>query len=250
MSISVIINTYNSEKTLKACLESVKSFDEIILCDMYSTDQTLEIAKAFDCKIIMHEPVGYVEPARNFAISHASNPWILIVDSDEMISSTLKDFLYDYIRKDDAADGLALATMNFFMGKFMHGYYPDYHYRLFKKDSIYWPPTIHSVPQIKGRKEKAPARKQYSIDHSMQGTTVSNFILKMDKYTTIELERRKQESYGQWKMLIKCFYRFIRMYLLKGGFRDGKAGLSYAILNSFYKFVTIAKIWELDEKEK
>lgn len=248
MSISVIINTYNSAKTLRPCLESVKSFDEIILCDMHSTDETLAIAEEYKCTVIMHEPVGYVEPARNYAISHASHSWVLIVDSDEMISDSLRNYLYEYIRKENAADGLALATMNFFMGKFMHGYYPDYHFRLFKKDSIYWPPTIHAVPQIKGRTEKAPAKKEFSIDHRMQGTTVSNFVSKMNKYTDIELERRQMEQYGQLKMLFKCFYRFIRMYLLKGGFRDGKAGLCYAILNSFYKFITIAKIWEIKEK--
>ena len=62
MKISVAINTYNSEKTLRACLDSVKDFDEILVCDMYSEDRTLEIAEEYGAKIFMHEKTGYVEP--------------------------------------------------------------------------------------------------------------------------------------------------------------------------------------------
>ena len=75
--ISVIIHTYNNEKIIAECLEAVKNFDEIIICDMYSSDKTLEIAKKYNCKIVMHEKTEIVEPARNFAISQASNEWVL-----------------------------------------------------------------------------------------------------------------------------------------------------------------------------
>ena len=87
--ISVVINTCNNEKIIRECLESVKNFDEIVICDMYSEDKTLEIAKEYNCKIVMHEKTGWVEPARNFAISHATNEWVLVVDSDEIITEEL-----------------------------------------------------------------------------------------------------------------------------------------------------------------
>ena len=75
--ISVVINTYNAEEHLKVVLEAVKDFDEIIICDMESTDQTLDIARSYNCKIITF-PKGnlrIVEPARQFAIDKASSPW-------------------------------------------------------------------------------------------------------------------------------------------------------------------------------
>jgi glycosyltransferase involved in cell wall biosynthesis len=78
--ISVVIHTFNSEKFLERVLSSVKDFDEIIICDMYSTDRTQEIAQKYNCKIIYHEKCEIPESARNFAIRAASNEWILVVD--------------------------------------------------------------------------------------------------------------------------------------------------------------------------
>lgn len=86
--ISVVINTYNAEEHLKAVLEAVKDFDEIVICDMESTDQTLDIARSYNCKIITF-PKGnlrIVEPARQFAIDKASSPWVLVVDADEVVT--------------------------------------------------------------------------------------------------------------------------------------------------------------------
>lgn len=65
MKISVVIQTYNSEQFLERVLNSVKEFDEIVVCDMYSTDRTIEIARKFDCKIVYHKKTDFCEPARN-----------------------------------------------------------------------------------------------------------------------------------------------------------------------------------------
>jgi len=68
MTISVVIHTYNSEKYLEECLESVKSVEEIVICDMHSTDRTIEIAQKYGAKIVYHENLGFADPARNFAL--------------------------------------------------------------------------------------------------------------------------------------------------------------------------------------
>lgn len=96
MKISVIINTYNASKHLKQVLEAVKGFDEIVICDMESTDNTIEIAKTFNCKIVTFKKGNHniVEPARNFAIQQASHPWVLVVDADEVVPEQLKEYLY------------------------------------------------------------------------------------------------------------------------------------------------------------
>ena len=82
MKISIVINTYNAERYLEKSIQSVTEFDEIVICDMESTDSTLDIARRYNCKIVTF-PKGnctVVETARNFAISHASNPWVLVLD--------------------------------------------------------------------------------------------------------------------------------------------------------------------------
>ena len=75
MKISVVINTFNSDRFLNQCLRSVEKFDEIVLCDMHSTDGTIAIAEKYGCRIVYHERTGIVEPARNYAIAQAENEW-------------------------------------------------------------------------------------------------------------------------------------------------------------------------------
>src|SRR5438876_8216512 len=88
-SLSAVVNTFNEEAHLPACLESLRWASEIVVVDMHSEDRTAEIAAAFGCRVFQHERTGYVEPARNFAIQQAKNSWVLVVDADERASPGL-----------------------------------------------------------------------------------------------------------------------------------------------------------------
>ena len=112
MKISVVINTYNAEKYLERVLKAVKGFDEILICDMYSTDNTIPIAQKYNCKIIYHENIGYVEPARNYAIQSAKYPWVLIIDADEIVPPALKDYLYKRIQEENCLSGIRIPMKN------------------------------------------------------------------------------------------------------------------------------------------
>ena len=79
--------------------------------------------------------------------------------------------------------------------------------------------------------------------------SVSSRIAKIDLYSDKELLRRADQRFSVWKAFSKCSWRFLRFYVVKGGFRDGKAGFTYAVLNACYKFATIAKIWERQSSE-
>ena len=135
MKISVVINTYNAEKYLERVLEAVKGFDEILICDMYSTDNTIPIAQKYNCTIIYHENTGYVEPARNYAIQSAKYPWVLVIDADEIVPPALKDFLYKRIQEENCPSGIRIPMKNYFMGRFMHCVYPSYLLRFVKKET-------------------------------------------------------------------------------------------------------------------
>ena len=83
-NITLVINTLNEEGHIAGCINSAKSIaDEIIVCDMYSDDDTVKIAESLGAKIVFHERTGFVEPARHFAISKASYEWVLVLDADE-----------------------------------------------------------------------------------------------------------------------------------------------------------------------
>ena len=90
-TISVVINTYNAERFLRRVLESVKNFDEIVVCDMESTDHTLDIARQYGCRITTFPKANYhcAEPARQHALDFARGPWLLVVDADELVTPQL-----------------------------------------------------------------------------------------------------------------------------------------------------------------
>lgn len=84
--ISVVINTYNASKFLARVLDSVKGFDEIVICDMESTDDTLQIAERYGCKIVTFPKGDCVctAPARTLAIQSATYKWVLVIDADDL----------------------------------------------------------------------------------------------------------------------------------------------------------------------
>lgn len=244
--ISVVIHTYNSEAHLKRVLDSVKNFDEIVICDMESSDSTIDIARKYNCKIISFPKKNYTcpEPARDFAIHQAKYTWVLVVDSDEIITPELRDYLYNFIDKCNDVNGIRIPRKNFFMGRFMHGKYPNYQLRFFKKDSAYWPPFVHTQVQIKGKVTKIPRnKKELAIIH-LENDSVSKIIAKANRYTELEIERRKSQHFGTISFLWRPFYGFFDMYIKHFGFLDGKPGLIYAKLEYVYQILMLGKLEE------
>ncbi|MDR1380801.1 MAG: glycosyltransferase family 2 protein [Tannerella sp.] len=242
--ISVVIHTFNSERFLDRVLSSVKNFDEIIVCDMYSTDRTLEIAQKYNCGIVYHEKCEVPEPARNFAIQSASNEWVLVVDSDEIVPEALRRYLYGRIKEKTDLQGLWLTRKNYILGHFLHSEYPDRILRFFRKDNACWPPYVHTLPRVDGRVERIPERrKELALVH-LANSSVSETIQKINTYSDNEVSKRAGQKFSAWKIFAATFFRFFKSYVIKGGFRDGKAGIVIAGTDAFYKFATIAKVWE------
>ena len=183
MKISVVVNTFNSERFLDRCLSSVDGFDEIVLCDMHSTDSTISIAERHGCRIVYHERTGFVEPARNYAISQAANEWVLVLDSDEVIPAALKDYLYRFAETAEARGyaALKMARKNYFMGRFMHGDYPDYIIRLIRRSKTFWPEQIHARPVIEGRVFTIPARRRELAMEHLANESVAARIAKTNQ---------------------------------------------------------------------
>ncbi len=246
MKISVVINTYNAEKHLRKVLDAVKEFDEILICDMESTDRTVEIAREYGCRVVTFEKGDYniVEPARQFAIGQAAHPWVLVVDADEVVSKELRAYLYDSIRRADCPDGIFIPRKNYFMGKFMHCHYPDHILRFFRKEKTYWPPVIHVSPKVEGQLYKIPAeRKELAFEH-LANDRVADVIRKTNDYTQNEVGKKAGKRYTAFALFYRPFFRFFKAYIIKRGFIDGKAGFIRACLEGFYQFVAVAKIIE------
>ena len=244
--ISVVINTYNAELHLQRVLDSVKDFDEVLICDMESTDHTLEIAQKNGCRVVTFPKEGHtiVEPAREFAIHEASYPWVLVIDADELVTLALKDYLYNVIDKTDAPAGIASPRKNYFMGRFLHSAYPDYVLRFFRQDLTHWPAIIHCSPEVDGKVERIPAKqKELALEH-LANDSVSDILRKSDTYSNYELPRRRHKNYGIGALIGRPLFRFFKSYVLKCGFLDGKPGLIHALLDAHYQFVIVSKLIE------
>lgn len=249
--ISVVINTYNAARHLEKVLTAAKDFDEIVVCDMESTDNTVKIAEQFGCKIVTFPKKDYVsaEPARNFAIQSASNPWVLVVDADEIITKELRDYLYSSIAETNCPAGLYIPRKNYVMNKFIKQTYPDSQLRFFKRDGADWPPYVHTFPKVDGRVDKIPPeRMELALVHISD--TVYGQLYKLNQYTENEVVKRQGMKVSVIKMFAKCTMRFFKSYILKGGFRYGIRGLAYAVNDANYKFYTMLKIWEKQNQEK
>ncbi|MCI6503633.1 MAG: glycosyltransferase family 2 protein [Prevotella sp.] len=243
--ISIVINTYNAERHLAKVLDSVKDFDEVVICDMESTDSTLDIAHRYGCKVVTFPKEGHtiVEPARNFAIQSASYPWVLVVDADEIVPKALREYLYRQVSLPCPPDGIFIPRRNYFMGTFMHSLYPDYILRFFRKDKTVWPPIIHVQPEVAGNVIHAPKHKGLAFEH-LADDSLSDRLRKTDTYTDYECKKKAGKRYGALAFLLRPTHRFIKSYILKGGLRDGFPGFIYACLEATYQVVMMGKMRE------
>ena len=242
--ISVVINTYNAAKYLVEVLESVRCFDEIVICDMESTDSTLDIARRYGCKIVTF-PKGQhriCEPARDFAIHSATNEWVFVVDADEIVPASLRDYLYGVIADGRFRGALAVPRINRFMGQELNGT-PDYQLRFFLKQNTVWPATIHSRPKVNGVVKNIPAKRKYSLLH-LDDARLSERIGKMNVYSDYEVPKRKNKKYGVGKLILRPAWFFLRSYFMGGGIRNGKKGIVKAYMASMYQIMLLSKLTE------
>lgn len=249
MTISVVIHTYNSEKYIEECLESVKSVEEIIICDMYSTDRTIEIAQRYGAKIIYHENVGFADPARNFALSHATMDWVLVLDSDEVVTPELLTYLRNYMTCYESNYVVVyIPRKNLLIGKALKSWYPNHIMRFFKNGTVTFDDKVHCTPTTHGvvgeffidQKREELAIIHYNYD------SIESFISRMNKYTTLELEKFSERSvkFSAKILFTRPVGEFCKRYFLKQGYQDGWHGFIFAVLMAIYKFVAIIKLWE------
>lgn len=243
--ISVVINTYNASLHLQKVLESVKDFDEVVICDMESTDNTLDIARQYGCKIVTFPKGNHksAEPARTFAIQSASNKWVLVVDADEIITPELREKLYQEISKPDCPAGFFIPRQNMFMTMYVRDFRYDYQLRFFIREGTEWPPYVHTFPKINGKVVKLRAHKKARMLHLMD-ETIHETMDKLNQYTDNEIEKKRKKGYGLWALLWRPVWRFLQCYVLEGAFKMGTRGLIRAGLAAVYQFVLVSKIIE------
>lgn len=256
--ISLVINTLNEEKNIASCITSAKDLaDEIIVCDMFSDDGTVEIAASLGARIIFHERTEFVEPARFFAISKATCEWVLILDADERMTEKLAVELRKLVQSDSLDLVLFASLFNYFGRYVKHGgFFFNSWPRLFRKSKyleVYEQneERVHQnfVNLRNSTVNQIRLPKDYYIIHEAY-PTIEKYIQKtIDKYSIIESNGRYNagEKVTFIKVWLAPLKEFLMSYIMRAGFRDGKIGLIICFLKSQHTFYVLLNLWFLNK---
>ncbi len=247
--LSVVIITFNEEKNIGRCLESVKGLaDDIVVVDSFSTDDTAEICKKYKVNFIQKTWEGYSEN-KNYGNSLAKNDWILSLDADEALSAELIQSIAS-LKQSSEAGLFRICRLTNYCGTWIKhsGWYPDKKVRLFDRRSTHWEGSIHeklcnikehAVPVIKG---DCYHYSYYSLrDHKAQARRFSEMAAQ-DLFT-------KGKSAGWLKIIFSVLFKFVKGYIVKLGFLDGMAGWRIATVSAHAVFLKYLKLRELHAKK-
>ncbi len=249
--LTVIIPCKNERANIEACVESARMVaDEIIVADSGSDDGTLEMVQQMDdCRIIARE-YRTSGDFKNWAIPQSLHPWVLILDADERITSSLADEIGQLLQTDPDRDGYWIYRNNRLLGHCVRhtNWSRDKVLRLFRRDlGRYQGPSDHGeVALTVGRVGRLRCR----IDHDTFKSW-GEWLQKVDRYS--RLQARQWVAAGRRPSLLRMLahppLRFLRDYIVYRGFLDGLVGLQISWSSAFYSFLKQARLWELHRQE-
>lgn len=246
--LSVIIITKNEEDRIKTCLESVKWADEIIVADNGSRDKTLEIVKKYTKKIVIF--IGEDFAAwRNRATQEASGEWILYVDPDERVLTSLKDEILQLI-KTGKNSAYAISRRNIIFGREVNydPFWPDWVIRLIKKNALEgWVGKVHEYPKYTG---SLGYTKNSFLHLTHRG--VDQIVLKSLELSKIDARLRLESNHPKmsgWRFLRIFITEIFNQGIRRKGFFNGTIGIMDSILQAFSMYITYVRLWELQEKD-
>ncbi len=248
--ISAIVHTRNEARHIAECLQSLAGWtDEIIVCDMESADDTVEIARGFTEQILSHPLIANFDRARNTSAMRAGCRWVFYLDADERVPPALGQALKQLTQVPEPSfEGLLLPFRHHFMGKWMRCLYPGYTApRLFRNGRFHFNPRLHAGAEVEGRIVCFPAEDpnlalvHYSFD------SLSHYLGKLNRYTDGEAANMHRDGQGfHWQGAVRHFVREFHSYYDRGGAaQDGVHGFLYAFHSAFYRFEQHAKLFEL-----
>ena len=252
MTLSVAIATFNEEKKIADCLESVKWADEIVIVDEKSSDETVQIAKKFTKKIFSvdhgsNHSLGYdtmFHKTKQLALDKCTCNWILSLDADERVTPELRDEIKKIIAANQDVSNFQIPRKNMIFGQWLEhtGWYPDYQIRLFRRGTVRWPcKSVHELIQVDGQTGSLKS----DLEH-FQYTSVEQFIDRLNRYTTNDANFLidKGEKVVWSDAISFPADEFLRRFFFWEGYKDGLHGLVLSLLQVVSRLVVFCKMWE------
>ncbi len=245
LPLSLVLITLNAGPRLRDVLASVPFADDIVVVDSGSTDETAAIAAEFGARMVTHGWAGF-GPQKAYAVSLAKNDWVLCLDADETLSPVLsRSIVQAFGDALPAYPVYRFARCNVFMGRpLKHGEgYPDFNTRLFRRDTARWSDDIvheHVLSDVPPRTLEGDLL-HYSADD------LKVYLDKQNRYTSLAAERAlaRNEAAPLARMVLSPITRFLKFWLLRGGWRDGVPGFVHIVIGCQNSFMKYAKLRDL-----
>lgn len=245
--ISVTIRTFNEEKNIRECLESVKWADELVVVDSNSADKTVAIAREFTDRVIIQPWLGHIGQSQ-FATDQAANRWVLHVDADERVSPALRDEIIALDLEAGPYDAYEMPRRHFFMQQRIDhsAWYPDYKIRLFRKDRCKWGGYApHDEIKVSGLKKKL----KNDLLHYIY-CDIAHFAATKNTYSTLTAEDhfRNNRRARVTDFTLRPLYAFLYRYFVRLGIVDGIAGFTISVMEAHAVFLKYIKLYEIEKK--
>lgn len=245
--ISVVIITYNEEKNIGRCLDSVKIVaDEIVVLDSFSQDKTQEICESKGAKFYQHAFDGHIQQ-KNRAITYASHPYVLSLDADEALNETLIQSIIE-IKKNWTHDGYYMNRLTNYCGHWVRhcNWYPDTKLRLWDSRKGTWTGiNPHDKYELTEGDKNTKHIKGDILHYSYY--SIEDHYKQVEYFTNIASKAyfEKGKKAPLYKLFLNPIAKFIDHYLLHLGFLDGKAGFSISKISAYATYLKYKKLRQL-----
>lgn len=265
---SIYILTYNEEIDIAACIESALLSDDVIVVDSCSSDRTVEIASRYPVRVEQHKFESHGRQ-RTWMLQEipTKHEWVYILEADERMTKELFQECLAAIKSQEYI-GYYVAERVIFLGQWIRRstQYPRYQMRLFRKDKVWFTDYGHTEREVcdgttgflkqtyphytcsKGLSRWLEKHNRYSTDEAyetLHQLERGNVNWKDLFFGRSEVEKRRSLKDLSLRLPFRPFLRFIYMYFILGGFLDGKAGFAWCTLQSFYEYLILLKVWEI-----
>lgn len=240
IALSAAIITFNEERNIGRCLDSLAGVvDEVVVVDSFSTDETVAICRAKGARVVQHPFAGHIEQ-KNFALEQTLHPQVLSLDADEALSAELRRSILA-AKADWRFDGYRMNRRTNYCGQWIRysGWYPDRKLRLFDRRLGHWGGT-NPHDKVELNQGCTSALLEGDLLHYSHYTVEEHFS-RARKYAQIgaqAMHTRGKKAHW-WNLLVNPALKWVRNYLLRRGFLDGRAGWTIcriAALETFWKY--------------
>jgi glycosyltransferase involved in cell wall biosynthesis len=243
VKLTVTVITRNEARHIGAALDSVAWADERIVVDSGSTDETVAIAQAHGARVEVRDWPGY-SAQKNAAARLAANDWILSIDADERVPPELGAEIRALLERGPSARGYRVPRVTRYLGRWIRAtdWYPDYQLRLYDRRFGRWNGRpVHESIDLDGE----PGLLRNDLQHYAY-RDISHHLETIDRYTSLAADQAHVEGRRTTVLgaVVHAKLAFLRNYILRGGFKEGAVGLIVSLLNAYYVFLKLAKLWE------